>query len=541
MADTPVPLNKSDGLMALGLAVLVLLGGSWRMAPGVCGVFHDDAIYVSTAQALARGEGYRLIGVPGAPPQTKYPFLYPALLATVWRLWPSFPDNLIAMKGLTLLSGAAAVAIAYLYLVRFGYFPRTVAAAAGAVCATSPYFLYFCTLTMAEMPFTLLTVIVLWGLDHHLRGPTPSRRAQVGLGALMALPFLCRVIGAVFIPVGLWLLFRSRRPLRWCLAGVAAASLPWVLWSLAGRGVWDRNPVDGYYTDYVGCWSSTGVQMFGRVLSWNTLLVAHGSAELCLEGLAAAAEPYLSPVPRHVLLIGLGVVSWLALVPQVRQGLALPWTMGAYLLVILVWSWPPYRFLVPILPFLAAYLLAGLAVLLRRPGARTVRRIAAAVGLSVLVLANAVLLGRQAHQTQETGYPPMKMSDARVAWSSHQRVFAWLRLRSRPEDVVSCGLDSMVSLYTDLQAFRPFVYNPGRLFYGQGPSVLLTPEELASILKRHRPRYLVQMPMPGFAEEKPFEEVLGRLRRQYPGWLVPVYQDTDPRFVVFELDPQYER
>ena len=51
----------------------------------------------------------------------------------------------------------------------------------------------------------------------------------------MALPFLCRVIGAVFIPVGLWLLFRSRRPLRWCLAGVAAASLPWVLWSLRER------------------------------------------------------------------------------------------------------------------------------------------------------------------------------------------------------------------------------------------------------------------------------------------------------------------
>ena len=105
-----------------------------------CGEYHDDALYLVTARALAQGEGYRLASLPGAPPQTKYPPLYPALLAGLWRLWPDFPANLPLLKGLSLLCGAAALALAYLYLVRFRYAPRPTALAAGLLCATAgPY------------------------------------------------------------------------------------------------------------------------------------------------------------------------------------------------------------------------------------------------------------------------------------------------------------------------------------------------------------------------------------------------------------------
>ena len=78
-------LRRSDLAVALGLAVVLLALGSWMMVPGVIGVYHDDAIYVTTAKALAQGDGYRLINLPGTPPQTKYPILYPFLLAAVWE------------------------------------------------------------------------------------------------------------------------------------------------------------------------------------------------------------------------------------------------------------------------------------------------------------------------------------------------------------------------------------------------------------------------------------------------------------------------
>src|SRR5262249_49329994 len=213
MATPPLCLERGDWLTALGLAALILLTGSCRMAHGVCGVYHDDAIYVSTGQALAMGEGYRQIGVPGAPLQTKYPILYPALLAAVWRVWPKFPDNLLAMKGITLFSGAAAVGLAYLYVVRFGYVRRGAAAGAGLLCGTAPFLVYWCAQTMAEMPFALLSVVALWALDRQLLRPGAPGRVLFSLGVLLALPFLCRAIGATLIVASLWVLFRSGRPL----------------------------------------------------------------------------------------------------------------------------------------------------------------------------------------------------------------------------------------------------------------------------------------------------------------------------------------
>jgi hypothetical protein len=116
------------------------------MVVGVGGIYHDDGVYISTAKALAEGQGYRLINLPHAPVQTRYPILYPALLALIWKLWPSFPDNLLAMQWLALLFGAVTVGLAYLYMVRCNYFSRGVGAAATLLCTTTPFFLFFCTI-----------------------------------------------------------------------------------------------------------------------------------------------------------------------------------------------------------------------------------------------------------------------------------------------------------------------------------------------------------------------------------------------------------
>ncbi len=58
------------------------------------GFYHDDSIYWVSAQSLAMGDGYRIESLPGQPYQTKYPPLYCALLAGIWKLDPQFPSNL---------------------------------------------------------------------------------------------------------------------------------------------------------------------------------------------------------------------------------------------------------------------------------------------------------------------------------------------------------------------------------------------------------------------------------------------------------------
>ncbi|MEX2112204.1 MAG: hypothetical protein WD845_03415 [Pirellulales bacterium] len=540
MSDGSIPLGRRDAGIAIGLALVMLLCGSVRMAPGVCGSFHDDAIYVSTASALASGQGYRLVDVPGAPLQTKYPILYPAILSVIWYVWPSFPANLLAMQAVTLLFGAATVAMGYLYLVRFGYFSRAIAASAGVICATAPYFLYFAVQTMAEMPFALLSIVALWGVESYLLRPDMGKRKQFAWGAALALPFLCRTIGATLIVAGLGVLLFHRRPLRWYTAGTVCAALGWIMWSLAGRGIWDTNPVDGYYTDYLGCWSSTGVSLVGRVFSKNLLMTAHGSAELPFEGLSAAMAAVLGRGYTNVLIIIAGLAPWLTMIPDLRRGRALAWMLAASLGAMLVWSWPPYRFLVPIMPFLAAYLLHAPATILPAPSAQRRWRVAGVLVVIVIVLANCGLLARHALEVRRTGFLLARLTDAPVDWSSYERTFAWLRQNSKPQDVIAAGLDSMVALYTDRRAVRPFVYDPGPLFYGDGPPELQTPQKLADILKAYQPRYLVESPMPGFMEEQPLARVLNELRQLYPGWLVVAHRDADPRFVVFELDATHE-
>ena len=76
-------------LVALGVFVTAL----WAQTNAMVGVFYDDGLYVVLAKALATGDGFRFIHLPGAPPGVHYPFLYPAALSVLWRVWPAFPAN----------------------------------------------------------------------------------------------------------------------------------------------------------------------------------------------------------------------------------------------------------------------------------------------------------------------------------------------------------------------------------------------------------------------------------------------------------------
>ena len=94
------------------------------------------------------------------------------------------------MQGLSLLAGAATVALAYLYLVHFGYTSRAVALATALFCATSAYFLYFSSITLSEIPYALISILALWAIERQTRSPLEKPGWQIVLGLLLGLPFL---------------------------------------------------------------------------------------------------------------------------------------------------------------------------------------------------------------------------------------------------------------------------------------------------------------------------------------------------------------
>ena len=80
---------------AAGAGLVAAAVAAALMPRALVGVFYDDGIYVALARSLAEGHGYHLLYLPGAPAAVHYPPLYPAFLALLWRVWPSFPDNVV--------------------------------------------------------------------------------------------------------------------------------------------------------------------------------------------------------------------------------------------------------------------------------------------------------------------------------------------------------------------------------------------------------------------------------------------------------------
>lgn len=68
------------------------------LASPYSGGYRDDGTYLVTAKAMAEGSGYVIESLPEQLAQTKYPALFPALLAVAWRVSPSFPENLALLR-----------------------------------------------------------------------------------------------------------------------------------------------------------------------------------------------------------------------------------------------------------------------------------------------------------------------------------------------------------------------------------------------------------------------------------------------------------
>src|SRR5580765_2906307 len=104
--------------VVLAAIIIIYLFQVERVHPSVFfGQFQDESIYLSTAKALAGGEGYKLISFPDSPGQTKYPVIYPWLLSFVWKLNPHFPANLQLASHLTEFFGCVSL-LAVFFLLR---------------------------------------------------------------------------------------------------------------------------------------------------------------------------------------------------------------------------------------------------------------------------------------------------------------------------------------------------------------------------------------------------------------------------------------
>ncbi len=344
----------ATGVFLAALAPSAYLAWTLRTMPHL-GFYHDDSIYWVSGRSLAMGEGYRIQSLPGQPYQTKYPPLYPELLAAIWKINPQFPANLpLATLFAWLLLPLFLIALWFL-LREYGFSLRERYVLI-AIAAWSPVTVVF---SFSLMPELLFTALLLAGLILAERGMQPEapRWLALAAGICAAFAYLAKSIAApllITVPVGFALRRQFRRAALF-FAAMLPALAGWQWW--AARHLahsWDL--VTLYYTNYVGFEIyNVPLHDLPLVIWYNLDGFLQGAGKLLIFDL-----PYGS---RHLERV-LAVAAIAGCVRLASRQRALQYALAALGMsaILLVWHFPPdQRFVFPLYPLL----LMGLATEVR--------------------------------------------------------------------------------------------------------------------------------------------------------------------------------
>ena len=411
------------------LALLVLAVGIFYLAtirPG-----HDwggdFALYIAHAMNIAEGRPYGQTGyiynphLPSLAPRT-YPPVFPLLLAPVYRC---FGLDLTAMKVEVILFFLLALVAIFLTLEE--ELPPQYALATAGLVGLNYYIWGFKDSVLSDLPFLCFTYLGLLLIRRaYALGRPPSRAGARALllGAALYLAYGTRSIGLVLVAsLVLFDLYVYRRPSRFALQAIAVFGGLALLQNLlvhSDRSYLDQMPLSletarAIVANPPGYWEAV-VSLCANGYSRG---LAVGLA-VAVTGLAAAG--YLGRL--------LGKISILEVFAPL------------YLAGVLVWPTSQgTRFLIPVVPVLVFYALAGLrALVLRVP--RAARRWAV---VALLVVVCGSYLGAYTR----LDYGPIREG---VALPASVELFEWVRTATGRDDVFIFRKPMVLALYTGRRA-----------------------------------------------------------------------------------------
>ncbi len=309
------------------------------------GRIYDDSIYFVSAKSIAEGHGYRILSLPGEPFQTKYPPLFPLLLALVWKVQPEFPGNLPIAAFVCWLMLPPFLAACWLFYKRLGLLEWQRLALL-AFLGLNFLVLVFSINVMSELMFVTLlmgSVILADKATDHSNSWEAFAAAVLASAAYLtrsaALPLL------ISVPLVMLLRKRNRCAIVFFLS-VAVAVVGWNLWVYNHRiAVTDEN--DLFYLNYFGYLAKTvPLSEVPHMIAQNASTLAFSVAELLdMHGSASTLAIVIQMSVTAASLIGL---FWMARRFQFSHYYAFA---VLYLPVLLLWS-SRVRFVLPLIPLL---------------------------------------------------------------------------------------------------------------------------------------------------------------------------------------------
>ena len=423
-------------IIAAGIAL-------WSAGPYMVGVFHDDGVYALLAQSLASGHGFHYSNLPGSPAAIHYPPLYPLLLSVLWRVAPSFPENVPALVSFNALLVGACAAGWWRFATRVEGWRAWTAAVAALACSLTLPTLALANALLSETLFLAL----LWpSLMLSERAATnDDTRGHLWAGAAVGLLMLVRT-HAIALLGGLVLVLLVRR--RWRGAGfVLAASLaiqlPWLLWSAFATPRLAA-PLEGAYGSYLG-WFLAGLRDGGVSFLGRSIRMNAGECWLYInDRIAAGFPPFLQFAVAGIVTVAAVIGLW-SLWQRARVTVLF---LVLYSAIVLVWPYNPWRFIWAVWPLLGLVVFSGV-----RHAWGVTGRFRPAVAVAVLLPLAAVLRvelhSYAAHEWR---------SAARDGAAQIAPVLGWIERHAAPDDVILTEGEPVVSLYLGHRAAPPSTF-----------------------------------------------------------------------------------
>ena len=534
--------NLSRGFVICSVVIALLLGSAafWGSNKQALGLFHDDGIYTVVAKSIYQGEGYRIISLPGAPPQTKYPFLYSYLLSWIWRLNPNFPQNIVVFKGLN------AITLVGIFFLCLTFYRRSFAPLGfGAVifsilvCA-NPIIFTFTDYVISDLLFVLLALTVLTICANEIDGPAATTLARISLLAVVTgLALLTRLAALPLVLAGGLFSFRIR---RWRGLGIFAALVglfiaPWLLWAAH----YPQPSVDSllaYYSAYDFAGAGSDLSGNSGAHQWS---VIGGNARYLMDSFEML---YLTP-----LLPGLSIFAGaLTLLGMVKSFCGKELTHWSFflssLLLLLFWPFHPGRYVAPLAPLLVLYLFRG-AKTVENWVARSVwdsafkpivSKLAWTPVTFILVFISVWLSGfllvRDDQNTRG-----LYGNRVPYRWEGFEESFAWIRAHTPADALLATAYDPMYYLYTGRRAIRPALHRPATYFYPYGranPNVGSV-NEIRPQLDQLKANYLIIDPLDGYAERSATSRLFDQLVLAYGDKAKNVFTSSDGKHRIYAL------
>src|SRR5580704_1562478 len=525
-----------EALAAAFVLYIAAIYGVCYLAPGY-GLFHDDGIYLVTAKSLAEGTGYKIVSLPSAIPQTKYPPVFPVLLAGVWKIFPHFPENTFALKLVPLLSMLGWMWLSYILLRRISGSP-TVCRCIILLTAASPTVVYFSVTLLSEMTFGCLLSAALLLLTCLHEEETSRARTVLLASVLTSATILTRMAGLPLVFAGalpLLLRRKTRQAVMYLLTTVAML-LPWLAWARHAHP--PPNSLEAYYSgSNYESWNLfanfTWRQRMTVVL--HNLILMLGSPGFLMAGM-------------HPL--GWGAVLWLLLVLSLAfftvYGLFLCLSKGItplnlfvlfYAALILLWVFPPVRFMIPLLPLLLYFCYLAIrhffGTVIGSPSGAKVAGQCCVIVLALFLVRGLSSQARKTMQVRAVAFPNEENDD----WNEITSLSRWVT-GNTPEDAILAGnLDPVWFLSTGRKSVRGFLARPFEVFYSANPrDPLGTYSEFVQILLHERADYLMRTPDGNYGEAKYMNGMIDRLASDYPDAVTLQKQGQDNTYRIYRID-----